>query len=475
MQKVSIKRILPIIISALTMVISLLTSYFVAKPLGSELYGKVQFYLGISQTLSIIGGLGLSNYITKEVQSVDNRKAFFTRWFILVLMWNIIILPVYVIIAFFAFKTFNRDLVTIILVGIMSFGSTILLLVGSFFSGTFSPHKSSFFQSFLPKVAILIASIILIFFLHVRDDFPIYYVYLSIIIYFCLDIIFLILFIRKTEFKFTKKEIVNLISFFAVVCTYGLTDQLSKIIGSEYYGSLSLVGVFSISLQLISISRIFSGAITEISKPYFVLYKDDKTKLLPYYRKITRINAYIDIPFLVGFAVQSKILLLFFGESYATMPYILTILCVGAIAADLTGPSGALLIMADHEKLEIVNGVITIVSFLIFAFLLKGLGVIGLALANSISSILANFSKFLEVWIIYKKCPYDWGMLLHFLIMGVISGGSFFLVSLIPNIYVALAVDVLLGITLIVLFNIVTPNKEDKFFFFVSKEKKDSN
>lgn len=466
LKQIERKKIFPIIISAMTMVISLLTSFFVARPLGSELYGKVQFYIGVAGTLTILGGIGLTNYLTKNTQYAEEKKPFFTKWIILASFFNLLLLPLYVVFAFYVLSTFEKNLFLIICVGIMSFVMTILEIIGAFLLGSFKPDKSSFFQNFLPKASILIASVIMIFCLGIKDRFAQYYVYCCIIIYVLIDAFFLIIFIRKTKIHYSKKELLELASFFAISCTYGLVNQLSKVIGGAYYGNLSMVGIYSISLQLIMISNIFSGTITTISKPHFASYKEDTEKLLSYFRKITRINSYIVIPFLVGFIIQSKDILSFFGDSYTAYPLVLTILCIGGLVSDLTGPNGTLLVMADHEKLEFLNGFITISSFLLFAFTFKSLGIIGLALSNCISTILTNIAKFIEVWVIYKKCPYNCWLLLHYLIMGAISAACFLGISFIKNLYVELAIDIIVGITLIFLFNVVNPNKDDKYFFF---------
>lgn len=466
MAKVKWQSLLPIIISTLTAVISILTTFFIAKPLGSEIYGKVQFYVGIIQVVSLVTSIGLPNIFTKKIQYEKDKKAYFTKWFVIVCAWSVIVYPVFFVIAFYLLTSFNQNVLAIALVACCSFATCISMLIGGYLLGDFKQAQSTFFENLLPKIIIFVASTIIIFVFSVKDNFPSFYLYIYLAIYSIISILFLSLLIRKTHLKFTKAEIYSLLAFFAISATYMLNNNLAKIIGGEYYQDFDLVGGYSLCVQLVAIASLFSNTVTTMSKPTFSSLSNDTEKLLEYFRKITRINAFIVIPFCIGFIAQSKSILSLFGSDYTPYYGILIILCVGTLFSNLTGPNGNLLAMSGHEKIELINGIINLLTFLIFAFALKNVGINGLAISSLVAISLVNIIKFVETWIIYKKCPYTLKLIVHFSILLLISFSVFLLIDLIPNLYVKLSIDCVAGVGLIFLFNFVNPNKDDKYFFF---------
>jgi len=463
--KINWQKILPIVLSALSAVISLMTTLFIARPLGAEEYGKVQFYVGIMQVLSVVTALGLPDFLTKNAQFAQSKKTYFSKYFFLVCCWSVIVYPAFFAISYFLLNSFSHNILLISITGIASFAQCICMLVGGFFLGTFKQTKAILFETFLPKVMLFLLALGLIFIFSIRAEFYIYYIYGFLIIYGLSAIVFIIILVRKAAFKFTKIEIFSILSFFALSATYSLNTALGKVIGSEYYDSFAGVGAYSLSAQMVTLATLFTGVITSMSKPVFSSLANDKDKLIHYFQKITRINSYIVIPFCLGFIVQSKSLLSLFGASYTPFYMILILMSCGILFANITGPNGSMLAMANHEKLEVVNGIISIVIFLIGAFSFIFMGSEGLALATFLSVLIVNIIKLIETWVIYKTNPYPLKLVIHLLILIIVCALVFFLVDFIPNIYVKVSVDCIVGIALIVLSFVVNPNKNDKYFF----------
>jgi len=65
-----------------------------------------------------------------------------------------------------------------------------------------------------------------------------------IVIYGAISLIFIIILVRKTSFKFSKKEILTILAFFALNATYSLNTALGKVIGSEFYHVEEVGGLF---------------------------------------------------------------------------------------------------------------------------------------------------------------------------------------------------------------------------------------
>ncbi|MFA6626966.1 MAG: hypothetical protein WCT17_00340 [Bacilli bacterium] len=477
LKRVSWKKILPILFSGLSAIVSLMTTYFVARPLGKEIYGIVQTYVGIINIVSVIGLIGMQYFLNKETQFADNKKGFFTKCFLLVNCWLIIVFPMFFVVSYYLLSSFlASNIIVILMVFFCSYLLISITMISSYLLGTYKTILSSL-STFIPKFLLLICSIVAIFAFNKNEEFPQIYLFLYTGCYLITTIPFLIRLIRKTDFRFGKKQLVSLLFFFLIASTYTLNTSLAKVIGTLYYDSTgALTGTIALSVQIISICHIFTTTIASLSRAVFASLKNEKEELIRFCQKINRINAYFIIPFCTGICLQAKYLLSIFDSGgingYSAEWPILVVLTIGLLLGTLLGgPNGTMLAMSGHEKLETINGIINIGVFLLFAFLLKGIGAIGLALATTISEIVVNVIKYIETIVIYKKSVFTWKILLHFIIIFIISAACFFGLSFIGkfNIYVLLVLDVIVGGALIVLFFAINPNKEDKRFFFESK------
>lgn len=463
--KINWTKFLPIFLSALSAIISLLTTLFIAKPLGTEKYGELQFYVGTIQTVSIVASIGLPNYLIKNSQNFVDKKASFTNFFVLSCCWSIIVYPVFFVIAFFGLNTFNKNSLLILISIACSFFYCLTLLIGAYFLGTFRQNLSILIENLIPRSLLFILCLFFLFALKKTTNFYYFYLFIYLFSYSVCSISFLFAFFKKTKFRLTKKELLSLLSFFSLSATYGLNTSLAKIIGSEFYKDLSDVGAYSLSVQIVSLADIFCGVINSMSKPYFSKYSKNKSELLNFFRQITRINCYFVVPLCAGFIIQSKSILSFFGNDYAEHFIILILLTIGTLFSNVTGPNGSLLAMSGHEKIEILNGVINIISFLICSFSFSFLEHSGLALATLVAVLLTNLIKIIEIIKIYKMNPYNFSFVLHvFLIFGI-SFLLFFLIDFINNFYIKFGVDLILGIIFILFCFVFSPYKDDKYFF----------
>lgn len=129
--------------------------------------------------------------------------------------------------------------------------------------------------------------------------------------------------------------------------------------------------------------------------------------------------------------VQSQSLLSLVDSGYAPYFLLLILMSAGTLFANVTGPNGGMLAMANHEKIEIVNGIINIAVFVICAFAFRFLdqylgGGTGLALATLVAIFLVNLVKLIEIRVVYKTNPYPLQLVVHLLILMVVSTLVFF-------------------------------------------------
>lgn len=458
---------IPLILSFVSAVISFAFTFLVSRRIGSEEYGLIEFYIGIISTTSILISFGLPSYLKKSTQFYDNKKAFFSNILLIFLVIAMIGVPVFFLATYFGLvKDIGKNISLITVLYICSIFSALGVLVASFYIGMKEPSKSIVFGTIIPHSFVLVASIILLF--TSKDKIPDYYVYILILSHIISTLPCLIKYARPSRMQMKKTDLKIITSFYLVALTSSLYSEISKIFQAQFNEGFSSVGVLGVSLKVISVASIFLGVISKITMPEFATYAKNKDydNLIAYYRKVTRVNSYVVIPFVVAIVMQSTKVLGLFGEDYSAYPWILVILASSSYISHITGPTGTMLLMIGQEKFEILNGVIKLILFLLIGIPLGRRYVWGLPLAIFVADGLINLIKFIEVKHVTKKHPYSWKMLFHILAMTVISVLIFLPFNFIKNQIVWLALNVVVGAGVILLFFLLSPYKEDKQFIF---------
>jgi O-antigen/teichoic acid export membrane protein len=269
--------------------------------------------------------------------------------------------------------------------------------------------------------------------------------------------------------KTTRPLVLDLSVFFVLDLSATIQSYLSRVLMNESSGNYSAVGIFSLSLQIIQIGSLFSGIITNISRPQFAKLAGSKDELLAFFNQITRINCYIAIPFLMAFIVQAPNVLSLFGQSYTEYPYMLIFLGIAYLVLNISGPIGTMLIMCGHEKMELLNTGASLLIYFILGFSLSHVTIYGLTIAILGMNIVSALTKIIEACKIFKRSPYSFKDILFIALLICLSGIIFLNLSFITSTTRWLIANVLVGSLTIVLFFVLTPYKNDKYFFFSKK------
>lgn len=470
---IDFEKILPILFSALAAGFSVLTSFLIAKPLGSQLYGVIQYYLGLINTLTTIICFGINFVLIKSSQFASDKKQFFTKYMVLFDLISALSLIVFFVIAYFFLANVSYNVLLILLIGASAYFTAYGTMLGSYLLGTGKATLSVVLSSFLPKLLLFVASLT---FLYVggKDQFTSVYVWIYLVAYFLSEIPYSLTLYRKTKIKFDKKEILAVLTFFALSATQGLNSSLSKVIQGQYDAvqtaqGQSYTGILGLSLQIISLASLFSGAVTSLAQPIFAKFYGlhDEKSLLSTYRTVLRVNSYIAIPFCLALMVQAKSVLGLFGDSYSTNEgVVFFLLCGGSsLLSTICGPCGTLMTFSGHEKIQIVNGLVYIGVFVGLSLLLETSTIYGIPIAYAVSTVISETLKLIELWIFYKQIPIDWKTGLTLLIMAAVSCAFFFPLGFISDTIPWCVVNALFGVLIIIAFFAFSPFKNDKAFF----------
>jgi O-antigen/teichoic acid export membrane protein len=474
--RVNKDTVLPIIFSGLSAVISIATTFLIAKPIGTEKYGNVQYYVGIINTLGLIMTYGFATFLSKESQFQSGKKAFFSKCFLWMCCLAAATLPVFLLVGTFALSGLHQNFWLVVCLFVCGFLLATCSLIGPFLIGIHKASLGVLFETFLPRLLLFVASVAFVGF-SAYDAFVNNYIYIYIVAFGAITIPFLFVCLRKPlSLKISKTQIASISVYFVLNASATIQSNLSKIILGEASSSFDTVGIFSLCLQIVTMGTLFSSVISSISRPDFALLGGgkDRDALFAYFRKITRINCYISIPFLMAFIIEAKNVLLLFGTDYAAYPLMMVLLGIGYLAFNLVGPLGTMLVMSGHEKIELINSISTILVFFVLGISLAKITVYALPIAIMVSDILSSIAKYVETLIIYKKNPYNWELLIHVILILCISGIVFYSLTFITSGTYFLLANVVFGIVLICGFLFITPFKDDKYFFFRKKSDKPS-
>lgn len=127
------------------------------------------------------------------------------------------------------------------------------------------------------------------------------------------------------------------------------------------------------------------------------------------YTAVTRWVTYLTILGLAFLIVYADDILSVFGTTARSAQVALIVLALGQTLSAITGPTGFLLIMSNHERLQLVNSVVAaLLNLVLNVVLIQVYGIIGAAAATGISLALLNVLRLAEVQYLLGIQPYSW-------------------------------------------------------------------
>lgn len=460
------------LLSAIGAVISFGLSSMLAASLGAAKYGYIQYYVGVINTLSLFLQFGLPSFMVKNTQFESNNKKFVSNYFAIYNIISIVSAPIFFVVAYFLLGKIQKDIIVIAVIFVCSYLYSLSLLFCNYFSGLKKFKLSTFLESVLPKLLMLIFFGVIVIIGRSAIINNIYlYVFGGTYLVICLPILFKN--IRLVKIKLPRNSAAVIAIFFLISVTGSLNANIAKVFQGDFFDNDAALGIYSISMQIVNLGTLFSAVVTNISKPFFAKYAKDNEpqKLMDYYAKTIRLCSYISIPFMLAFIFQADKVLSLFGESYSGVPIILILSCVYGILISITGPCGTLLGMVGREKLDLLSGLISVIAFVLFAFVLKNFTILAIPIAMIISCILSKLFSILSIVIIYKKNPFPIKTIIYLLIVALVSSDIFYGLSRISNLYLWLAFNLIIGAIIILASFFFSPFSEDKYFFLRNEDK----
>ncbi len=370
-------------------------NFTIAKIIGATNYGQVVYYLSFINIIVILlsfnyAALYMGNKIIKGDK--DTFSLFFS---IETLLYLLLLVPIYLVLSHFI-----QDIYIIYLILLISYLVVILNSAGLEYNSRNDVVTSIKVSALYPRVLLVI-----FFSLMIVLDYKGAIYYLEV--YFLATFIVYIFVLLKLKPKFyLKKDIFKRAWKFYLLGILGATfTHLAQILQKEYgsyeqVATLAIVLLFFAGLSLIS--RVLIKFILPLIHEYY------KNHQIEYIGKL-----YANNTFLVILLIMPTIIFLLFniheishllGEGYKILPLYFYILIVGYLFDLLTGITGNILRTTENEKFEIYNELIRFIFGLGFIYIFRD-NPYGIAIAISLSMILYNILKFIEVYYLFKFIP----------------------------------------------------------------------
>lgn len=135
---------------------------------------------------------------------------------------------------------------------------------------------------------------------------------------------------------------------------------------------------------------------------------EQRERLDRVYTAVTRWVTYLTVLGLVFVILYADDILSIFGTAARSAQIALIVLAIGQTLNATTGPTGYLLIMSGHERLQLINNIVAALFNLVLNIMLIQLyGIIGAAIATGTSLALLNLLRLSQVWILLRMQPYS--------------------------------------------------------------------
>lgn len=465
--KLRLKNLIPFFLTLLGTILSFILTIILSRSLGKQQYGQIQYWLGIINTFSAFSAFGIPNFLIRDGHLYEDKKKFFTQCLFIILIINLIALPAFFLISYFAFSELNKNILIIVVIILTSLSTAVILILQYQYLLLNKKSFSILVSSVLIKAGLIIVSTFLLIF-NLESVLFKYYVYLYFGVYLLVLLPPLIKNFKPGLPRFNKAQYFSMLIFLLISVCSGTNNQISKILlGEAGKGDYSIVAIYSLCVQIITIVSTFNTLVVTLVRPKFAeLYTQNEIEsLIKLYRSSLRVTCRVAIPFFVAFAIQQNLVFGIFGDNYGGFPLIMILLVLAQLYADITGPSGTLMAMSHIEKKELLINVLQFAIFLgVSIGLLKHL-YYAIPLALFISYFVSYSLRAISIYKKHKFLVFDIRSLIEIAVELSASIGTFLLLNLIESSTIKIILDIICGCVLLALFNFLPLQKKDLDYY----------
>ena len=393
MDKATSKNIIFNMIKTISSIVfPIITFPYVARVLGAENVGKVNYSDSIVSYFSLIATLGITTYAVRESSKVRDDKEKLNLIVSELLSINIITTIISYLLLFLTlfFVPFLHPYVTIIL--IQSISMIFSVIGADWLNSAMEDFKYITIRTFMFQVFSLVS---LFLFVRKKEDY-FYYVIITLIAHSGANLLNFFYRRRYCAPKFTfqmqwKKHLKPIMLLFAMLISQTLLNNMDiSMLGfmkSDYD-----VGLYSTAYRVINIISQLVTSIAWVVMPQLTIafQEINYKKINMLLEEIVSVTCFLGIPCVMGIIVYAKeIVLVIGGKEYAGAAICLQILAISMLISFFGGIIGNMIFLPSGRDKRFMVACIcaTIVNLLCNLIVIPRFGIEGASVATVISSL----------------------------------------------------------------------------------------
>jgi O-antigen/teichoic acid export membrane protein len=214
-----------------------------------------------------------------------------------------------------------------------------------------------------------------------------------------------------------KRRIREILHFSLPIYLSGLISEFrgsTETVILGMLGVMSGVGIYTSALRLAGVGDMFYISLQRISIPMISdLYSRGKLdQLQRVYQTVTKWSTTFNLPIFLTMVIFAGPLLTIFGEDFTVGAQGLIILAFGSLFNASTGTNGSMITMTGHSRVTLANSITSlVVSLGLDVLLIPRWGIVGAALAVTLTTVLINTLRTIQVFLFLRLWPYNWSFL----------------------------------------------------------------
>ncbi|WP_270313630.1 oligosaccharide flippase family protein [Vagococcus fluvialis] len=452
----------------------IITIPVVSHSLGVDGVGFYNYILSIVTYFILFAGLGLANYGVREIATVNDisQKDVLSKKFWELEIFNIIV-AISVILLYFVFILFLPNKEYLIVSGISLVAT--LFDISWFYQGI-----QNFKQvSIVNLIVKLISFILIILFINSKEDLMLYFLIqstsvlisnMSLWLYLKKYIIFV-----KVGLKDSMKHFKPALHYFIGKVSITLYTTLNKTL-LGVLSTTAVVGIYTSSLQLITIMITLIGTVDMVLMPYMtrLVSENDEDRLLTILEKTIDLQLFFSIPLMYGIIlINEKLIPWFYGDSFSylnkTVPFMATLVIIIPLGISIVRQY-----LFPLNKIREFNISVTIaaaIGIFLSVILIPLVGVWGAILSTLISEISVTGYRVYEL-IKHTKFKFNVKrIILYFLCSMIMYIVTYYLTKdLNPN-FITTSIQVLVGVIIYMLGTYLLNTNQIVNYYMIRKIK----
>jgi len=371
-------------------------NFFIAKVIGAYEYGRIIYDLSFLQiTVILISFNYAALYMGHRITDKDQQT--FSLFFTTETLWfAILALPLY-----WGISYYIEDTAIVGLILVIAYFNTIVNSASLEYNALNDIVTSIKLNAFYPRVITILLFLLFIYFgnKNVESYFT------AMLIAYSIIFVYVLRYLKPTLYM-KQKIFIRLWKFYLLGILGSVFVHIARIMQKEY-GSYEQVATLGVVLLTFAGFGLINSVLVKFVLPKMhQLFREKKIKEIgKLYTNNTFLVFVSIVPMMIFLLFNIQDFASFFGNGYEMLPLFFYIVLIGYLTDIVTGITGNILRTTGYEHFEIFNEIMRMIVGVSAIYIFKSYPY-GIALALSISTLVYNALKYIEVYTLFHFVPF---------------------------------------------------------------------